>query len=225
MTSGENITPITLYHQLREAYGPQPDWWPGDNPFEIAVGAILTQNTRWQHAASAVANLKQADLLDSKTLLDASPNVIAMHLKPAGYHNLKTRRLQNLCYYLETHGGVAALQTLPLATARAGLLAVNGIGPETADDILLYALNRPVFVIDLYTRRLLARYGLATGNEPYDQLRVYMEQDLPADTTLYQEYHALIVLHAQRSCKKQPHCDQCALQMHCSAYCIRSGDD
>ncbi len=215
MASGEKITPLTLYHQLRTAYGPQPDWWPGENAFEIAIGAILTQNTRWQNAAKALANLKQAGLTDSSALLNTPPTLLAAHLKPAGYYNIKTQRLLHLCRYLETRGGITALQALPLTTARTGLLSVNGIGPETADDILLYALNQPVFIIDLYTRRLLARYGLANGDEPYDQLRIYMEQHLPAQTALYQEYHALIVHHAQHSCKKQPHCSQCALQAHC----------
>ncbi len=215
MASGEKTTPLALYHQLRTAYGPQPDWWPGENAFGIAIGAILTQNTRWQNAARALANLKQADLTDSSVLLKTPPTLLAAHLKPAGYYNIKTQRLLHLCLYLEAQGGIAALRTQPLATARAGLLAVNGIGPETADDILLYALNRPVFIIDLYTRRLLARYGLASGDEPYEQLRTYMEQHLPAQTTLYQEYHALIVHHAQHSCKKQPQCNRCALQTHC----------
>jgi endonuclease-3 related protein len=218
MPPGEGTTPLALYQQLRTTYGPQPNWWPSENAFEIALGAILTQNTRWQNAAKAIANLKQAGLTDSKTLLQTPPELIAAQLKPAGYYNLKTQRLLHLCRYLENLGGLSALAALPLATARAGLLLVKGIGPETADDILLYALQQPVFVIDLYTRRLLTRYGLATGDEPYDQLRTYMEQRLPTQATLYQEYHALIVCHAQRNCTKQPTCYQCALQTHCAQH-------
>lgn len=214
----QETAPLTLYHQLRTVYGPQTDWWPGDNPFEIAIGAILVQNTRWQNATQAITNLKQANLTDSRRLLDADPSLLARHIRPAGYYNLKTQRLIHLCHYLETQGGITTLQALPLPTVRTGLLSVNGIGPETADDILLYALNRPVFVIDLYTRRLLARYGLIVGNEPYDQLRAYMEQQLPTQVTLYQEYHALIVHHVQRSCTRQPHCGPCSLKTDCAQH-------
>ena len=186
-----------LYQQLRKAYGPQPDWWPAEDPFEIAIGANLTQNTRWRNVELALANLKQAGLLNCVALLETPPSEIAEHIRSAGYYNQKAASLINLCRYLTAAGGLPALAQRPHHETRPALLAVKGIGPETADDILLYALHQPVFIIDLYTRRLFARYGFIQGDERYATIQTMVEQALPTDVAVYQEYHALIVQHAQ----------------------------
>lgn len=209
-------TPLALYQQLRSAYGPQPDWWPGAGAFEIAIGAILTQNTRWQQVEKALANLKQAGLLSCAAMLQTPLTTLAELIRPAGYYNLKAVRLHNLCRYWVAAGGFPVLAQSPLQTTRAALLQVNGIGPETADSILLYALQQPVFVIDVYTRRLLMRYGLLQGVANYAALQADMERGLPAEVALYQEFHALIVIHAQQTCTKQPRCTVCALRTACA---------
>ncbi len=203
-----------LYRALRAAYGPQ-DWWPADSPFEVAVGAVLTQNTAWSNVERAIARLKAADVLSCEAILSLPHEVLAEHIRPAGYFNVKAHRLRHLCAFLDAEGGLEALAAQPTAALRPRLLAVNGIGPETADDILLYALDRPVFVIDAYTRRLLARQGLACGDEDYESLRAGFERTLPADVALFKEYHALIVEHAKQACRRKPDCGACALVDGC----------
>ena len=213
--SDNTISFYALYQQLLAAYGPQPGWWPAEDPFEIAIGAILTQNTRWQNVEKALANLKQAGLLNCVALLETPPSELAAHIRPAGYYNQKAASLANLCRYLTDAGGLTVLAQNPHHETRSALLAVKGIGPETADDILLYALHQPVFIIDLYTRRLFSRYGLIQGDERYARIQAMVEQALPTEVALYQEYHALIVQHAQHACLKKPDCTECAVQAHC----------
>ncbi|BAN69147.1 endonuclease III domain-containing protein [endosymbiont of unidentified scaly snail isolate Monju] len=205
---------IALYERLRAAHGAQ-DWWPADSPFEVVVGAVLTQNTAWTNVERAIAGLKGAGMLSCEAILAASHEELAERIRPAGYFNVKARRLRSLCAFLAGEGGLEALAGLPTTTLRPALLAVNGIGPETADDILLYALDRPVFVIDAYTRRLLVRHGLAKGTEDYETLRAGFERALPADVALFKEYHALIVEHAKQACRRRPRCDDCALVEAC----------
>lgn len=207
-------------NRLRQAYGQQA-WWPADSAFEVMVGAILTQNTAWTNVEKAIANLKAQQMLKPRLLAEAEPETLAQLIRPAGYYNIKTKRLQSLCRYLvemgfdgETGPVFGQLETEKLRTQ---LLAVHGVGPETADDILLYALNRPVFVIDTYTRRLFARLGLCTGTEPYDALRLGVEQSLKTDHLGYNELHALIVVHAKEHCRKRPDCNQCPLADLCQA--------
>lgn len=219
-TGAEGFSPgraalMTLYRRLLDLYGEQ-SWWPADSPFEVAVGAVLTQNTNWVNVERAIDRLKAAGKLDCQTMLALEPDELAELIRPAGYYNLKAQRLRHLCRYLQQAGGLAALGTMPLEQARSGLLAVKGVGPETADDILLFALDRPVFVIDAYTRRLLQRHGLARGDEPYETLRRGFERALPPDPGLFKEYHALIVEHAKRACRKRALCDQCGLSGTCS---------
>lgn len=189
----------TIYQRLYRAYGPQ-HWWPADSAFEVMVGAVLTQNTAWKNVEQAIDNLRQGDHLDMHRLLSLSPQKLARLIRPSGYFNIKAQRLRSLCLWLEAGGGIMALTQQDTGSLRSALLTVNGIGPETADDILLYAFARPVFVIDVYTRRLFARLGLITGTEPYETLRGYFEAALPADVPLYNEYHALIVRHAKEQC-------------------------
>jgi endonuclease-3 related protein len=206
----------TVYTALSRCHGPQ-HWWPGDSPFEIMVGAILTQNTAWSNVEKAIANLVQRDKLQPEAIAVARLDHLAGWLRPSGYFNVKAQRLRNFCrWYLRT-GGYRALQALDTGTLRATLLGVNGVGRETADDMLLYAFQRPVFVVDAYTRRLFSRLGLFAGDESYDTMRVAIEQALGADTALYNEYHALIVRHAKEICRVRPDCTGCVLQRDCPA--------
>jgi endonuclease-3 related protein len=203
-----------IYQDLLDAYGDQA-WWPGDGRFEIMAGAVLTQNTAWSNVERALANLKGAGALDADVMLTLDDDQLAELIRPSGYYNIKARRLKNLCRWLSDSGGEAALERLATEPLRAGLLAVNGVGPETCDDILLYAFDRPVFVIDAYTRRLLRRYGLASGKEPYDTLRTAFEQALGPDVALYKQYHGLIVQHAKIACAARPRCAPCCLAGRC----------
>ncbi len=205
---------LDLYRLLADRYGEQP-WWPAESPFEIAVGAVLTQNAAWANVEKAIAALKAQGLLSLKALLDVEHASLGEAIRPSGYYNLKAKRLRNLCEFLDRQGGFEAFAAQSLSDQREGLLGVNGIGPETADDILLYALQRPVFVIDTYTRRLLQRYRLADGSEPYEELRNGFERAIGPDVYLYQQYHALIVIHAKQVCRKTPHCARCSVARHC----------
>ncbi|GAB4294529.1 MAG: endonuclease III domain-containing protein [Thiohalomonadaceae bacterium] len=207
-----------VYAALYRAYGPQ-HWWPGDTPFEVMVGAVLTQNTAWSNVEKAIDNLKAHDALDPAVITHTHAATLAAWLKPSGYFNIKARRLKNFCAWYLAAGGLAPLQKLETPALRRALLGVNGIGPETADDILLYAFQRPVFVIDAYTRRLFSRLQLVTGEETYEELRHYFEQGLGAkreNVALFNEYHALIVAHAKRVCRTRPLCDTCCLRRRCS---------
>jgi endonuclease-3 related protein len=205
---------LRIYQHLLRAYGPQ-HWWPGETRFEVMVGAVLTQNTAWSNVERAIANLKAAGPLSAEALLAIDPAALAAALRPAGYFNLKARRLISLCRFLHASGGEAALLQRDTGELRQALLAVHGIGPETADDMLLYAFARPVFVIDAYTRRLLQRLGWIQGSEDYEELRTGFERALAPDAALYGEYHALIVHHAKAACRVRPRCEDCCLRREC----------
>ena len=200
-----------IYQELLDHHGPQ-HWWPGDSPFEVMVGAVLTQNTAWVNVERAIHNLKSRDALDPQAILRLGQAELADLLRPSGYFNVKARRLRALCEFLEENPD---LESLGDATLRDCLLAVHGIGPETADDILLYAFERPVFVIDSYTRRLFSRLGLVEGAPGYEALRMRFERALPADVGLFNEYHALIDHHAKQVCRPQPECLNCCLNGLC----------
>ncbi len=187
---------IELYDRLFDVYGPQ-HWWPAETPFEVIVGAVLTQNTSWKNVEKAITNLKDANQLKLESIAALTQDELAALIKPSGFFNVKARRLKNLCDWLQAQGGLAALSKWDTNELRQALLDIHGIGPETADDILLYAFERPVFVIDAYTRRLLKKLGLIEGNEDYEALRRMFESRLPAEHALYNEYHALIVRHAK----------------------------
>src|SRR5262245_14666928 len=208
-------TPLgAWYAALERAWGPQ-GWWPGRTRFEIVVGAILTQGVAWTNVEKAITALRRARLLDPARLLAAEPAQIARCIRPAGYFNQKTRRLVMLAARLrDDHGGrLDRLFRLPTAELRAWLLGLPGIGPETADSILLYAAGRPVFVVDAYTRRMLARHGAATGLEPYEEVRAGFERALSADPRMYNEFHALIVRAGKEHCRRQvPSCSGCPLE-------------
>ncbi|MGB5442381.1 MAG: endonuclease [Gammaproteobacteria bacterium] len=206
----------SVFESLYECHGPRY-WWPGDTPFEVMVGAVLTQNTAWSNVEKAIANLVADDLLDPAKIVAVRKDYLARRLKPSGYFNIKAGRLRHFCRWYIDAGGYAALEKMPTDALRQALLSVHGIGPETADDILLYAFSRPVFVIDAYTRRLFSRLGMIAGDEPYEQLRLLIEQALGADAELFNEYHALIVQHAKEICRTRPVCEQCMLKVRCPA--------
>ena len=196
---------------MLNAYGPQ-HWWPAQSGFEVVVGAVLTQNTNWKNVQKAISRLQEADRLALDSLAALPLDELAGLIRSSGYFNVKAKRLQNLCRWLRAQGGLGALSQWDTDRLRQGLLAVNGIGAETADDILLYAFERPVFVIDAYTRRLLRKLGLAQGDEDYEFLRRLFESHLPASHSLYNEYHALIVRHAKERCARNSHCRHCAVE-------------
>jgi len=206
-----------VYGRLLKAYGPQ-HWWPGDTPFEIMVGAVLTQNTAWTNVEKAIHNLKLYEALDPQAILGAPHEQLAQWLRPSGYFNIKATRLKHYCEWYIREGEYPQLALLETETLRKALLSVKGVGPETADDILLYAFERPVFVIDAYTRRIFSRLAYVEGDEGYEELRHYFEKGLARSrdkTGLFNEYHALIVNHAKDYCKKKPLCETCCLKRMC----------
>lgn len=206
----------SVYQSLFDCYGPQA-WWPADSPFEVMVGAVLTQNTAWINVERAIANLINAQALDATRILELAESQLAEHLRPSGYFNIKARRLRNFCRWYLDVGAKSQLATRETDALRQALLTVNGIGPETADDILLYAFERPVFVIDAYTRRLFRRLGVIEGAEDYETLRQGFESALGSDESLFNEYHALIVAHVKNVCRVRPRCAECVLRKRCPA--------
>ena len=205
-----------VYERLLDAYGRQ-GWWPAQDAFEVMVGAILTQNTSWTQVEKVISALRGGGLIDAAALLDCEHDRLAGLLRPVGYFNVKARRLQNFCGWYLRHEGEAGLSGWSTEALREALLSVNGVGAETADAILLYAFERPVFVIDAYTRRLFGRLGLLDAAWGYEVLRASFERDLRADVAMFNEYHALIVHHAKYFCRSKPHCAQCALAGDCPA--------
>jgi len=202
-----------LYQKLYAYFGPQ-HWWPGDSAFEVIVGAVLTQNTNWANVEKAIDNLKKHRLLKPDKLYQIPKEKLAKLIKPAGYYNIKAKRLRSfLSFFLKDYKGslkiMSLAQTLSL---RQQLLSVNGIGSETADSILLYALDKPVFVVDAYTRRILLRHRLIKESATYDQIQNLFTQNLKPDVKLFNEYHALLVRLGKEFClKRSPKCEVCPL--------------
>jgi len=203
-----------VYRQLYKQYGPQ-SWWPAETPFEVIVGAVLTQNTAWSNVEQAIANLRDNNALTAEAIAHAHGQRLARWIRPSGYFNVKARRLKSVCQWLLARGGVEALSTLDTGQLRPALLEVHGIGPETADDILLYAFGRPVFVIDTYTRRIFSRLRYIYGEESYETLRAIFENHVGEDIAMSNEYHALIVRHGKERCRKAPRCEGCCLRRRC----------
>jgi endonuclease-3 related protein len=202
---------LDLYARLYKAFGPRY-WWPGDSRFEIAVGAILTQNTAWRNVTKAITNLKAKGLLSPHALYHVSVQDLAAVIKPAGYYNIKARRLKHFIQFLfeESDGDLDRLLAEDRETLRERLLSVNGIGPETADSILLYAGNKPTFVVDAYTRRILFRHNLISEEGPYDELQSFFMDCLEPDPEMFNEYHALLVHVGHTFCRrKEPRCTEC----------------
>lgn len=203
-----------MYNRMSRFYGPT-HWWPGDSPFEIAVGAILTQNTAWTNVEKAIANLKQEKLLHPERMTAAPRAKLENALRPSGYFRQKAERLCLFCQFLLTHhhGSMKRLSALPLETLRSALLALKGIGPETADDIMLYACEKPVFVVDAYTRRILSRHGLVKDTVSYDAMQQIFHQCVKRDVAIYKEFHGLIVWTGKDFCRRKPDCTACPLRL------------
>jgi len=203
-----------IYKVLLKHFGPQR-WWPGDSAFEVIVGAILTQNTNWSNVSRAIANLKQAGVLSPDRLYRLDSRTIARLIRPSGYYRLKTKRLKSFLEVLNGKYGnnSARMKKRPLTALRQELLAINGVGPETADSILLYAFDKPVFVVDAYTRRVFSRHLLLAPDAAYDTVQRYCMERLAADAAMFNEFHALIVRLAKEYClKNNPRCKTCPLK-------------
>ncbi len=198
---------LPLYRHLLQALGPQ-HWWPGDSAFEIALGALLTQNTAWRNVEQALRNLRNRGWLQPEAVATAPLEELEQLLRPSGYYRQKARRARDLARWWLAHGGEEGLRSLPTETLRRELLRLKGIGPETADSILLYAFHRPVFVVDAYTRRILSRHGFPLPPD-YEGLRKFMEDQLPRSVPLYQEFHALLVAVGKHFCRRSPRCTGC----------------
>lgn len=216
--SGKNNTGKILtevYERLYGAFGPQY-WWPGETPFEVAVGAILTQNTNWGNVEKAIGNLKRHRALSARRLHEMPLRELASLIRPTGYFNVKAKRLKSFVDFLVAgYGGSLKMMKMEdMGTLREKLLGVNGVGPETADSILLYALDKPVFVIDAYTKRVLSRHGVMGHEEPYDEFQKLFHSRLPASgVALYNEYHALFVMVGKTYCRpRNPLCESCPLE-------------
>jgi endonuclease-3 related protein len=223
MRSGDDTATrlVAIYQRLYTRFGPQ-HWWPHSSggAFEIIVGAILTQNTAWTNVEKALANLRRARLLTPAALHRAPIARLARLIRPSGYFNLKTKKLKTFTQFLfaQHRGKLAHLFALDAARLREELLAVYGIGPETADSIILYAARQPVFVVDAYTRRVFTRLGLARTDASYDELQSLFMQNLPRDEPRFNEYHALIVALGKNICRKRaPRCAECPLRALCPA--------
>ena len=204
----------TVYRQLLSQHGRQ-HWWPADTPFEVMVGAILTQNTAWTNVERAIGNLKRENLLSAELISRCPTAHLADFLRPSGYFNVKADRLKQFCTWYVEMGGYERLKFHSTRGLRHRLLAVKGIGPETADDMLLYAFERAVFVVDAYTRRLFSRLGWIKGDEPYETLRLGFERALGRNVKQYNEFHALSVKHAKDICQTRPRCSGCSLNAWC----------
>jgi endonuclease-3 related protein len=201
-----------IYDLLFERFGPL-GWWPAETPFEVCVGAILTQNTAWSNVEKAICALKLACIMTPETLNDCDPQQLARLIRPSGYFNVKSRRLKDFTawLFLNHQGSLERMFAGDWKELRAELLRVRGIGSETADSILLYAGNKPSFVVDAYTRRLFLRLGLLPEAAGYDLTRALFMSNLPEDVSLFNEYHAQIVQQCKQFCRVKPSCSSCPL--------------
>ncbi|MFP4237216.1 MAG: endonuclease III domain-containing protein [Desulfonatronovibrio sp.] len=210
-------TILLNYFATMSAHLGPSNWWPAESSFEVALGAILTQNTNWNNVHKAIHNLKEKGLLDPRKMFFLSEEELAQLIKPAGYFRIKARRLKNFLHFLNSECGLNfdALKNRELEELRTKLLNINGIGPETADSIILYALNKPSFVVDAYTKRIFNRHSLVHEDIDYHELRDLFMSCLPEDQALYNEYHALLVRTGKKWCKKKAGlCRECPLNIY-----------
>ena len=207
---------LKLYDRLKAAYGLQA-WWPAETPFEVIVGAILVQSTAWRNVVKAIDNLRDADLLTPPRLGEISQTELEELVRPSGYFRVKAKKLRAFLMHLEGHHNyrLDSLFASDVFTLREELLSIYGIGNETADSIILYAAEKPIFVIDSYTHRLLSRLGWIAGKYDYDKLQTIFMDSLPHDVDLFGEFHALIDRHSSRVCRKTPRCDVCSIRDEC----------
>lgn len=204
---------LEIYKRLYRTFGPQY-WWPGETPFEIAVGAILTQNTNWGNVERAIKNLKREKALSAKGIHEMTAYRLSSLIRPAGYFNIKAQRLRAFIDFLmnEYHGSMKRMGDEEVQTLRTQLLTICGIGPETADSILLYALEKPVFIIDAYTRRVLSRHNIIRHDESYEKIQKVFHSTLKREARLFNEYHALLVRLGKTYCRTKPRCKGCPLE-------------
>lgn len=207
-----------IYHRLLDHYGPRR-WWPAETPLEVVIGAILTQSTAWRNAARAIANLKAAGALSPPALRRLSQDEIATLIYPSGYYNAKALKLKSLVNWLGEHyqDDLDELFRNETSDLREQLLSIHGVGEETADSIILYAAGKPAFVIDAYTRHIINRIGLKPDDASYAAYQSLFTDNLPADTNLFNEYHALLVSLGKDACRRQPRCIGCCLRDICAA--------
>ncbi len=201
-----------MYERLLARFGPR-NWWPADSPFEVCVGAVLTQNTAWRNVVKAIDNLKDAAVLDPFSIHALEHHELAGLIQPAGYYNVKAKRLRNFVDHLvDVHSGdISSLLAGTADALRLELLTVNGIGKETADSMILYAAEKPVFVVDAYTKRVLERHGLIEEGLDYDRVQALFHDNLTGTAHLYNDFHAQFVAVGHNYCKKKPRCDECPL--------------
>jgi len=210
-TSGPTL--MRYFMAMSQALGPM-QWWPAKTPFEVIVGAILTQNTSWTNVERAIANLRSAQMLTPSTITSARLSKLALLVRPSGYFRQKAKKLKAFVRFLQREygGSLKRMFDTPTEILRGKLLSVHGIGPETADSILLYAGNHPVFVVDAYTHRIFGRHGITDGKPQYERVRALLEAALPRDSQLFNEFHALVVNTGKNWCrKKEPRCAECPL--------------
>ena len=207
---------LKLYHQLKTAHGSQA-WWPADTPFEVILGAILVQSTAWRNVVKAIDNLRDANLLTPSRLGEISQTELEELVRPSGYFRAKAKKVRAFVTHLQAHHNyrLDSLFAADVFTLREELLSIYGIGNETADSIILYAAEKPIFVIDSYTHRLLSRLGWIAGKYDYGKLQAIFMNALPHDVRLFNEFHALIDRHSSRICRKAPRCEVCVLRNEC----------
>jgi endonuclease-3 related protein len=204
---------LNIYRALYEAYGPR-HWWPGETSFEVMVGAILTQNTSWRNVEKAIGHLKEKGVLNSKGIYKLRKSKLASLIKSSGYYRIKADRLKSFVNFLFEgyNGNIEKMRGERIEELRRKLLGVRGIGPETADSILLYGLKKPIFVVDAYTKQILSRHGIISEKASYGEIQGLFMNHLPLDERLFNEYHALFVHLGKTLCKKLPKCDICPLK-------------
>ncbi len=207
---------LDLYDKLKKQHG-SLKWWPADTPFEVAIGAILTQATAWRNVVKAIDNLKKAKVFSPEDIHDISQENLETLLTPSGYFRMKAKKVRAFVDHI-VERPMSEMFKQDVKELRQELLSIYGVGPETADSVILYAAEKPSFVVDTYTYRLLSRLGWVEGNFHYERLRAFFMDNLPTDVELFNEYHALIVRHGARVCQKTPDCITCSLQMECDYY-------
>jgi len=209
----ENL--LVIYEKLLKYFGPQ-HWWPAESEFEVIVGAILTQNSSWKNVEKAISNLKANGLLDPERIHSADEERLKRLIRPAGYYNSKVRKLKEFTDFIfENYDNLGEFLGLPTGQLRKQLLSVWGIGPETADSVVLYAAGKPSFVIDAYTKRIFSRLGFINEAVDYGELKVFFEKNIPKKVDIYKEFHALIVELGKNYCKTKPLCNECPLLSLC----------
>ena len=211
MIESKNL--LKIFKILLNEFGPQ-DWWPADSPFEVMVGAVLTQNTNWNNVSLAIANLKREQLLTPQRIVATDKRKLMAAIRPSGFYHQKAAYLKGLSQHVNDKysGDPRKMSRIESSILRRELLDIKGLGPETADSILLYACNQPVFVIDAYTRRIFGRHGVRIKDSDYTGWQRLFETNLPKNAGLFNEYHALIVRLAKDRCRKRPDCQGCPLE-------------